>query len=174
VNKLGRLLIGAALALVPSAALACTCDDARQFTGKQVEEAAQYLITRGLIVADVERIDKGDPQLPQLFRVERTLVGSPLPSTLLLPAEATRLIRTSCDYELRSGFRGLAIFMTRGPKPPIPSCSVFAGANAGGFGLAGLCTYGLLDNPAILRRAIALSKAQAGVSRSSRPRSSSR
>lgn len=171
----GRLLLGAALAFVPGAALACSCDDPLRFTEAQVEKAARYLVDEAMIVAEVERVDTAARSQPQQFRVTRTLLGAALPARLLLPAAESRPYVTSCDYDLKPGYRGLAIFRTADQARPRSTCSVLATAEASStIRLAGLCTYGLLENPAILRRAVELSGAQAGVKRSSRPRSSSR
>ena len=172
---LGRLLAGAALAFLPSTALACSCDDPRTLDAAGIEKAARYLVNDGLIVAEVERTDKGVPKQPQQFRVKRTLVGSPLPPTLLLPADVSRPYHTSCDYELPVGFTGLAVFTRRLPTSTATPCSVLAPASADApIRVAGLCTFGLLDNPAIIRRAIQLARPQAGLSRRSRPPSSSK
>jgi hypothetical protein len=83
----GRLLIGAALSFLSSAALACSCDDARQFSPAEIEKAARYLVSDGFIVLEVERIDKGLTSEPQRFAVKRTLIGADQGSTLALPAD---------------------------------------------------------------------------------------
>jgi hypothetical protein len=70
-----------------SAALACSCDDARQFSPAEIEKAARYLVSDGFIVLEVERIDKGLTSEPQRFAVKRTLIGADQGSTLALPAD---------------------------------------------------------------------------------------
>nr|WP_314443785.1 hypothetical protein [uncultured Sphingomonas sp.] len=174
----GRLLFGAALVFAPGAALACSCEDARQFSRHEVEKAARYLIDGGFVVADVERIDDSQGG-PQRFAVRRVLVGTlqasliDIPaSTRLLPAgQSDGVVTSSCDTTVAPGFKGRLVLTSGAAGSGPPGCSVFRDA---GLRIAGLCTNGLLNNPAILRRAAAIEQAQAGVRRSSRPLSSSR
>lgn len=183
-TSFGRLLLGAALLLGgASPALACTCDDAREFDAAAVERAARTLVRDGYVVAEVERMDAGAPTEAQQYRVRRTLLGPAPPGRIIIPPAVVRtrdgnfvpVPPTSCEWSVPPAFKGKIMLRPAGPAPA-RTCSVLPSINDSGFRLAGLCMAGLLDNPRIVARAAALYRegAEAGVRRSSRPPSSSR
>jgi hypothetical protein len=180
----GRLLIGAALALVPSAALACQCDDPAGLSTAEKEERARFYAGLDLLFAEVERLDDNrDFRAPQRYRIHKRLWGEPPSDEILIYPLPTRLpngevvpsIQTSCDYSGTPGFRKVMAFR-RGPLGPNGEpCGVLAKANHSGLSPYGQCLQYLLDDPAFVRRILELKKAQpAGVSRSNLPPSSSR
>lgn len=180
----GRLLLaGAALAFAPSAAHACQCDDPASLSAADKEERARFYSGLDLIFTEVERSDDDrNGAAPQRYRVHQRLWGDVPSDEIRIYPRLTRLpsgetvpsIQTSCDYAGTPGVRKVMAFHRGSPGPNGEPCGVFAKVNDSGLALYGQCLQYMLDDPAFLRRLLELKRAQAGVSRSSRPPSSSR
>jgi hypothetical protein len=82
---------------------------------------------------------------------------------------------TSCDsYPVPLQGKRWVVFRPLRSSGEKPTCGVLSKGSFTEWRRAGQCTEGLLDNPSILTRAVALARAQAGVSRNKRPPSSSK
>ena len=181
-TRLGRLLIGAALALAPSVAMACSCDDPNSFNDAEIEKAARYLIDGGFVIAEVERIEN-KPAGPLRYRIIRQSFGPTTGAELSVASNAVQMPdgqwlvspQTSCDSPSGIvGTRRTMVFRPIRTEGERPSCGVLPKGLVTEWRLAGLCTGSLIENSRILARARTLAMAQPGVSRSSRPLSSSR
>ncbi|MFC7537313.1 hypothetical protein ACFQPG_08030 [Sphingomonas sp. GCM10030256] len=175
-----RALLAASLLVLPSAAVACQCDDPADLSAAQREERALFYAGRSLILAEVERIDRGTTLFePLRYRVIRPLSGAVPKVEILIYPRLTQLPDgswigspgNSCEYFGTRGVRKVMAF-TSGRPPNEPAlCSAFARANDSGLMPASMCVQYFLDDPEMVRRILEI---QAGVSRSSRPPSSSR
>lgn len=180
-NSLGRLLIGAALALSGTNAVACTCDDPMAFSAAEVDKAARYLVASGFVVADVERLESRLPG-PYRYRLVRQQLGARLGPMVLVSSQAVQspdgtwleALSSCASSPIPLGATRTIVLLPILSTAERPSCGVLPKGDFTEWRDAGLCTGSLIDNPAILRRAVALQRAQAGVSRSKRPPSSSR
>lgn len=182
--SLGRLLLtGAALALAPAPAWACQCDDPASLSAAEKEERARFYARLDLLFAEVERTDENrNGMAPQRYRIHKSLWGNFPKDEIRIYPRLTRLpsgeivpgIQTSCDYAGSLGVRKVMAFSRSSPGPNGEPCGVFAKANDSGLALYGQCLQYLLDDAAFVGRLLELKKAQAGVSRSSLPPSSSR
>lgn len=177
----GRLLIGAALALIPSAAFACTCEDPAQLTPGQLENDIKLMTSRQLHIGVVMRLDAELPGDVRRYRVLEDLTGN-LPDQVIVWPYLTRLPDgryiegpiTSCDFDLPAGKIATVAFQARAGRFEPAPCGVLGPANDSGLRTAGQCVNLWLDDPKLRKRLIAAARTQAGVSRSSRPLSSSR
>ena len=177
----GRLLTGAALAFLPSAALACSCDDPARLSPAQLESDLKLIAGRQLHIGRLVKLGTTLPGQARRYQVLEDLTGN-LPREVVIWPFLTRLPDgsfvegpvTSCDHDIEVGKLSYMAFQARdGRFQPAP-CGVLGPANDSGLRSAGLCTKFWLDNARLRQRLVAAVRAQPGVRRSSRPASSSR
>ena len=106
-----RFLLALVLAAAPGAAFACQCEDPASYTAKDIEERAKWIVGRGFVIAEVERLPSVTPN-DERYRVTRRLSGT-APDILRADRFLTRLADgqvlvapiTSCDYSAPPGIK---------------------------------------------------------------------
>jgi len=157
-----RFPLAATLLLWPTSAVACQCDDPAAYSAKEIEERAQWLASRGFVIAEVERLSPNSAH-DERYRVVRALRGR-APGVIRVDRFVTHLATgqvlaapiTSCDYAAPPGFKRVMAFTPAGGAAS-PNCSVFAAAIADEtMRPAGMCAQYDLDHPLILKRVLEL------------------
>jgi hypothetical protein len=178
---LGRLLLGAALALLPSAAHACQCEDPAQLSQSQFENDLKLMTSRQLYIGRVMRVDNNLPGQARRYQVIDDLTGN-LPEVVIVQPNLTRLPdgtmiegpQTSCDFHGVPGNLITMAFQTSGADAKKAPCDVTGAVSDSGLRSAGQCVNLWLEDRRASARLVAAARAQAGVSLSKRPPSSSR
>lgn len=176
-----RAPAAALIASIAAPALACTCENPAQLSPAQLENDLRLMTSRPLHIGRVVRLDSGLSGQARRYRVIEDLTGN-LPGEIIVWPSLTRLPDgrtvegpiTSCDFDGEPGKIVTMAFQPRQGRFESPPCGVLGPANDSGLRSAGQCVNLWLTEPKLRDRLIAAARAQAGVSRSSRPPSSSR
>lgn len=180
--RMGRFLIGAALAFLSAPALACTCDDPKQLSPAQAAADLKLLASQELRIGQVVRMDGNLLGQARRYRVLDDLTGN-LPPVVIVWPNLTRLADgsfvqgplTSCNFDGEPGkIFFMAFHVARDGRDDPVSCGVLSQVNDSGLRSAGSCVNYYLEDADFRAKLVAATKAQSGVSRSSRPLSSKR
>lgn len=164
-----RFLLAAALTAIPSAALACQCDDPSALPESELADFARIMAVHAVTIAEVESVPASEGRyrtIRHLFGDRREVIGdvrvAQRPPSPFPPAPFS-----SCDYGLAPGQRAVMAFVPPGGGRAAAKavaerggCGVLGAAAiadhqhsaANGSIPAGMCTQAVVQLPGMVDR----------------------